>query len=236
MRYVVLDTETTGLEVREGHRIIEIGCVELAGRQLTGRHYHQYIKPERAVDQGAYEVHGISNEMLEDKPVFAQIANDFLDFIQGSTLIIHNASFDLGFLNAELERIGKGCIDDYVGGETIDTLKRAREMFPGKRNNLDALCDRLGVNNSHRQLHGALLDSEILGEVFLAMTRGQDSLTIGSAEGADVKAGPAIKLAELNLPMAVLDPSELETHQKYLEGIEKESKSTSIWNQLVQTQ
>ena len=145
MRYVVLDTETTGLEVRQGHRIIEIGCIEVNGRQVTDKHFHEYVNPEREVDEGAFQVHGISDEMLADKPKFKQIAKDFLDFIQGSTLIIHNASFDIGFLDGELERLGLGKTADYVEG-VIDSLGMAREMFPGKRNNLDALCDRLGVN------------------------------------------------------------------------------------------
>ncbi|WP_370264447.1 DNA polymerase III subunit epsilon, partial [Limnobacter sp.] len=177
MRFVVLDTETTGLEVRQGHRIIEIGCIEVLGRQVTERYFHEYINPEREVDEGAYQVHGISNEMLADKPKFERIAKNFVDFIKGSTLIIHNAAFDVGFLDMELDRLGLGKVQDHVES-VIDSLLMAREMFPGKRNNLDALCDRLGVNNAHRQLHGALLDSQILAEVYLAMTRGQDSLVI----------------------------------------------------------
>lgn len=233
MRYVVLDTETTGLEWRDGHRIIEIGCVELLGRQVTDSHYHQYINPEREVDQGAFEVHGISNEMLADKPVFKSIVQPFLDFVRGSTLIIHNASFDIGFLDAELERLKLGKMDDYVDG-VIDSLMMAREMFPGKRNNLDALCDRLGVNNGHRTLHGALLDSEILGEVYLAMTRGQETLTIelGGTENKAKTASQVIDLAALTLPEPELDEDELLVHAAYLEGLDKESKGACIWKKL----
>lgn len=228
MRFVVLDTETTGLEVREGHRIIEIGCVEMLGRQVTDRHFHQYINPERAVDQGAFEVHGISNEMLADKPKFAQVVDDFLKFVEGSTLIIHNASFDIGFLDAELKRLDKGCMNDYTDG-VIDSLMMAREMFPGKRNNLDALCDRLGVNNAHRQLHGALLDSQILGEVYLAMTRGQDSLVI---DLTDQKGQSGTQRADLSvLSFVDYQPTEEELllHQAYLKDLDKESKGNCVW-------
>lgn len=233
MRYVVLDTETTGLEWREGHRIIEIGCVELLGRQVTDQHYHQYINPQREVDQGAFEVHGISNEMLADKPVFDKVVRSFLDFVQGSTLIIHNASFDIGFLDAELDRLNLGKMTDYVEG-VIDSLMMAREMFPGKRNNLDALCDRLGVNNAHRTLHGALLDSEILGEVYLAMTRGQESLTIdmGGSENRKQSQAATVDLASLDLVEPQIDETELQAHLAYLEVLDKESKGACIWKQL----
>lgn len=232
MRYVVLDTETTGLEWRDGHRIIEIGCVELLGRQVTDQHYHQYINPEREVDQGAYEVHGISNERLEGEPVFKDIVQPFLDFVKGSTLIIHNASFDIWFLNAELERLKLGSMNDYVAG-VIDSLQMAREMFPGKRNNLDALCDRLGVNNGHRTLHGALLDSEILGEVYLAMTRGQEALVI-DADSRDKKSDSVgrVDLSGLTLVEPVTPEVEMQAHQNYLEALDKESKGQCVWNQL----
>lgn len=232
MRYVVLDTETTGLEWREGHRIIEIGCVELIGRQVTEQHYHQYINPEREVDQGAYEVHGISNERLADEPVFKDIVWPFLDFVKGSTLIIHNASFDIGFLNAELERLNLGVMDDYVLG-VIDSLQMAREMFPGKRNNLDALCDRLGVNNGHRTLHGALLDSEILGEVYLAMTRGQEALVIEAGSGNKKNdLFERIDLSGLSLPEVTVTEQDAQAHQRYLLGLDKESKGQCVWSQL----
>lgn len=228
MRFVVLDTETTGLEAREGHRIIEIGCVEMLGRQVTERHFHQYINPERAVDQGAFEVHGISNEMLADKPKFAQIVDDFLKFVEGSTLIIHNASFDMGFLDAELKRLDKGCMNDYIDG-VVDSLMMAREMFPGKRNNLDALCDRLGVNNAHRQLHGALLDSQILGEVYLAMTRGQDSLVIDLSDQNGQSGVNKSDLSVFNFVDYAPTEEELMEHQAYLKELDKESKGNCVW-------
>lgn len=233
MRYVVLDTETTGLEVRQGHRIIEIGCIEVNGRQVTDKHFHEYVNPEREVDEGAFQVHGISDEMLADKPKFKQIAKDFLDFIQGSTLIIHNASFDIGFLDGELERLGLGKTADYVEG-VIDSLGMAREMFPGKRNNLDALCDRLGVNNAHRQLHGALLDSQILAEVYLAMTRGQDSLVIDLNARHDDDGVERIKLGSLNLPEPEPSEEEMALHLAYLEDIEKAAKGPSVWSKISQ--
>ena len=179
MRQIVLDTETTGLEPSQGHRIIEIGCVELVNRKLTGRHYHQYINPMREIDQGAMEVHGISNEFLADKPVFEQVVADFIEFVQGAELVIHNAPFDIGFLDSELAllegRFGK--MSDHTS--VIDTLVMARAMHPGQRNSLDALCRRYFVDNSARDLHGALLDSEILADVYLLMTGGQKTLSLG---------------------------------------------------------
>lgn len=233
MRYVVLDTETTGLEVRQGHRIIEIGCIEMQGRQLTERHFHEYINPERAVDEGAFRVHGISDAMLADKPVFSAVASQFVSFIQDSTLIIHNASFDIGFLDAELTRLGLGQISTHVHG-VIDSLQMAREMFPGKRNNLDALCDRLGVNNAHRQLHGALLDSQILAEVYLAMTRGQDSLMIDMHAGSVTARQEGPTLDALSLPEPEPTPDELAEHLAYLEGLDKASKGNCVWKKLDQ--
>jgi DNA polymerase-3 subunit epsilon len=231
MRFVVLDTETTGLEVRQGHRLIEIGCIEVAGRQVTEHYFHEYVNPERAVDEGAFQVHGISDKMLQDKPLFAKIAKAFLDFVQGSTLIIHNASFDIGFLNAELERLSLGKIDEYVEG-VIDSLAMAREMFPGKRNNLDALCDRLGVNNGHRQLHGALLDSQILAEVYLAMTRGQDNLVIDLNASSTDPSVPKVNLSVLELVELEASEEELTLHAAYLEALNKESKGTCVWDAL----
>lgn len=233
MRYVVLDTETTGLEVRQGHRIIEIGCIEVNGRQVTEQYFHQYINPERAVDEGAFQVHGISDEMLADKPKFKQIAEHFLKFIEGSTLIIHNASFDIGFLDAELERLMLGKVSDYAKG-VVDSLAMAREMFPGKRNNLDALCDRLGVNNAHRQLHGALLDSQILAEVYLAMTRGQDSLVIDMNIQHQEDGVGQIKLANLHLPEPEPTEEELTLHRACLNEIEKVAKGPSVWSKISQ--
>ncbi|NJM32150.1 MAG: DNA polymerase III subunit epsilon [Limnobacter sp.] len=228
MRYVVLDTETTGLEWRQGHKIIEIGCVEMMGRQVGSRHFHEYVHPEREIDPGAQAVHGISLAQLEGKPVFGQVADAFLEFIQGSTLIIHNASFDLGFLDYELGLIKKGRVTDYVH-QVIDSLAMAREMFPGKRNNLDALCERLGVNNAHRQLHGALLDSEILGEVYLAMTRGQDSLTIETAGTHTQSAEAQVSLRNLVLPEPQPSEPELAAHHAYLRELQQESKGKCIW-------
>ena len=173
MRQVVLDTETTGLEVCQGHRIIEIGCVEIVDRKLTGRHYHQYIKPERAIDQGALEVHGITEEFLADKPVFSRVADEFMDFIRGAELIIHNAPFDVGFIDAELKLIDADARLVASECKITDSLQLARAKHPGQRNNLDALCQRYAVDNSNRTLHGALLDAEILADVYLPMTGGQ---------------------------------------------------------------
>ena len=179
MRQIVLDTETTGLEPSQGHRIIEIGCVELVNRRLTGNHYHQYIQPDREIDEGAIEVHGISNEFLMDKPLFADVVEDFMDFVRGAELVIHNAPFDVGFLNHELKLL-KGSRDKLETQCTVlDTLALARKMHPGQKNSLDALCKRYEVNNSHRELHGALLDAEILADVYLLMTGGQTSLLLG---------------------------------------------------------
>jgi len=179
-RQIVLDTETTGLEVSQGHKIIEIGCVELINRRITGRHFHQYIHPEREIDEGAMQVHGITLEFLAGKPNFGQIAAEFVDFIRGAELIIHNAAFDVGFLDAELHSLGDS--HETVGRmcEVIDTLQMARHKHPGQRNNLDALCQRYEIDNSSRTLHGALLDAEILAEVYLAMTGGQASLGLSS--------------------------------------------------------
>jgi len=174
MRYVVLDTETTGLDPKQGHRLIEIGAVELLGRQLTGKTFHHYLNPDRAIDEEAKKVHGIEEAFLADKPRFAEVADDLWLFCEGAELIIHNASFDMGFINHELAQLSRPPLNSVC--TVRDTLKEARQRFPGKRNNLDALCERLGVNASHRSLHGALLDAQLLAEVFLAMTRGQQSL------------------------------------------------------------
>lgn len=185
MRQVVLDTETTGLEVTQGHRIIEIGCVEVSNRRLTGRHYHQYINPEREIDAGAMEVHGITDEFVADKPLFASIADEFLAFIDGAELIIHNAPFDVGFLNAELARLpGVDTTVESVASIITDSLVMARQKHPGQRNSLDALCQRYQVDNSERELHGALLDAEILADVYLAMTGGQTALELNNEQGS----------------------------------------------------
>ena len=225
MRQIVLDTETTGLEVSQGHRIIEIGCVELDNRRLTGNHYHQYINPEREVDQGAMEVHGITNEFLVDKPVFARIAREFVDFVDGAELIIHNAPFDVGFLNAELRRLegSYANVDDVC--RVVDTLVMARGKHPGQRNNLDALCQRYYVDNSQRDLHGALLDAEILADVYLAMTGGQTTFALSDAEVNEAAGNSGgeriIRLAPDRAPLLVIAPSaeELAAHEAQLDAI-----------------
>ncbi len=235
-RQVVLDTETTGLETSQGHRIIEIGCVELIGRRLTGRHYHQYINPERDIDAGAMEVHGITNEYLQDKPVFAAIADEFLEFIRGAELVIHNAPFDVGFLDNELKLLGrKESVEDHC--TVIDSLVMARQKHPGQRNSLDALCQRYGVDNSQRDLHGALLDAEILADVYLLMTGGQIGLTL-AGEGANAGGGPEVaneirRLSAQRQPLPVLRANEVElsAHQERLEAIDKASDGNCRWLQ-----
>ncbi|GAB3106934.1 DNA polymerase III subunit epsilon [Aestuariicella hydrocarbonica] len=226
MRQIVLDTETTGLEPSQGHRIIEIGCVELVNRRLTGRHYHQYIQPNRAVDEGAMEVHGISDEFLKDKPVFAQIAQEFMDFVRGADLIIHNAPFDIGFINHEFAKLKPAYepVTEHCG--VIDTLVMARQKHPGQKNNLDALCKRYGVDNSQRDLHGALLDAEILADVYLLMTGGQTNLSLGGAESGDASSGGAqIRgIQRLNpdrrpLPVVQASADELERHELKLQEL-----------------
>ena len=226
MRQIVLDTETTGLETSQGHRIIEIGCVEVINRKLTGQHYHQYINPRREIDQGAIEVHGITNDFLADKPVFEQIAEDFLGFVRGAELIIHNAPFDVGFINSELSRLGNrsAVIESMCG--IIDTLQMARAKHPGQRNNLDALCSRYHVDNSQRDLHGALLDAEILADVYLAMTGGQTTFQLGSAESEENDSGRAsttgprrLKTGRQSLPVIRATESELAAHEKQLDAI-----------------
>ena len=230
-RLVVLDTETTGLNPQEGHRIIEIGCVEVVNRRLTGRRFHTYINPERIIDVGAIEVHGITNQFLADKPVFSGIAEDFIAFIQGAELIIHNAPFDVGFINAEFSKLNNhiGAVTEY--SKVFDTLAYARKKHPGQRNSLDALCKRYSIDNSHRELHGALLDAEILADVFLLMTGGQSSLLDESQAESDqlkrqikyvMKDRPALKVISCS-------EEELIAHQQGLEAIEK-SGVECIWN------
>ena len=233
MRQLILDTETTGLNARTGDRILELGCVELVNRRLTGNNLHFYINPERESDPGALAVHGLTTEFLRDKPKFAEIADQFRDFVQGADLIIHNAPFDIGFLDAEFALLGLPKVGTYCG-EIIDTLARAKQMFPGKRNSLDALCDRFGISNAHRTLHGALLDSELLAEVYLAMTRGQESLVIDmlgeSHAGADANA-PRVALDSLNLIVIAASDDEVAAHQSVLDGLDKAVKGTSVWRQ-----
>ena len=232
MRQIVLDTETTGLEPKHGHRIIEIGCVEIINRRKTDRHFHQYLNPDREIDDGAFNVHGISSEFLSDKPRFADIAQEFIDFIRDSELIIHNAPFDVGFINAELKQLGKkwGKTEDYCS--VIDTLLLAREKHPGQKNNLDALCKRYEIDNSQRDLHGALLDAQILLDVYLIMTGGQETLSFDSLHEQEALDQNAIKLTDINRkPLPVIEPSteELAAHEKRLEAIREESGGKCVW-------
>jgi len=224
LRQVVLDTETTGLEVSQGHRIIEIGCVELVGRRLTGRHFHRYINPERDIDAGAIEVHGITNTFLADKPVFASLAREFVEFIDGAELIIHNAPFDVGFLDSELQRLDAGAAGLEQRCEVTDTLIMARNRHPGQRNSLDALCQRYGVDNSSRELHGALLDAEILADVYLAMTGGQTALALGDAEERSTGRSRILEPRRLpagrkRLPVPHPSAEELAAHEAQLDAI-----------------
>ena len=234
MRQIVLDTETTGLNAKSGDRIIEIGCVEMVNRRLTGNNFHYYINPERDSDPGALAVHGLTTEFLSDKPKFAEIADELCEFVRDAEIIIHNAPFDLGFLDAEFDRLGKPRFDSHVL-KVIDTLVQAKELYPGKRNSLDALCERYGVSNAHRTLHGALLDSELLAEVYLAMTRGQDSLTmdlqVDAAHGG--AGGGAAAMAEILL-LAPTD-AELAEHEALLQGLDKEAKGACLWRKLMET-
>lgn len=233
MRQIVLDTETTGLSAENGDRIIEIGCVELLNRKLTGNNLHHYINPERDSHEDALKVHGISNEFLRDKPKFAQLADEILDYLAGAELIIHNAPFDLAFLNKELERLGRPPIRTHIDG-VIDTLVMAKEMFPGKRNGLDALCDRLGVDNSSRTLHGALLDAELLADVYINMTRGQDALLmdVGAAEAVAGDAAVEVDLSRMVLPVLAANPQELAAHDGVLAEIDKACKGQTIWRRI----
>lgn len=232
MRQIFLDTETTGLEHKLGHRIIEIGCVEMRSRRLTNRHYHRYVNPDRDIDAGALAVHGISLEFLQDKPRFADIAAEFLDFVRGAELIIHNAAFDIGFLNAELARLDMAPIDT-VCHAVQDTLRMAKDLHPGKKNNLNALCERYGVDNSHRTLHGALLDAEILAEVYVAMTRGQESLMMelenDSPAAFDEKGQPLSIIHNLKHHVLRATEAELAEHEQLLATIAKESKGKCLW-------
>lgn len=233
MRQIVFDTETTGLDPAQGHRIIEIGCVEIINRTVTGKHLHLYLNPDRDSDPEALAVHGLTTEFLADKPRFAEVAGQFLEFIQGAELIAHNAAFDVKFFNAELERIGHGPVASYCEAIT-DSLLHARSLFPGKRNSLDALCDRFGISNAHRTLHGALLDSRLLAEVWLAMTRGQDALLI-DADDAGQGAGAGMVLGAFDasvLPVVTASPEELAEHAAYLEALDKAVGGACVWRAL----
>lgn len=235
MRQIVLDTETTGLEPSQGHRIIEIGCVELLDRKLTGNTFHQYINPERNVDDGAIEIHGITNEFLADKPFFADIFDDFIEFVKGSELVIHNAPFDVGFINHEIKLLenksGQSINTIDTSCTILDTLKLARDNHPGQKNNLDALCRRYYIDNSNRQLHGALLDSEILADVYLAMTGGQTSLSLDDVSGHTGKAEAIRRLSAARSALLVQAASddELKAHEDYLTLLEKKSGNSVSW-------
>ncbi|MGF6700264.1 DNA polymerase-3 subunit epsilon [Paraburkholderia sp. MM5496-R1] len=231
MRQLILDTETTGLNARGGDRILELGCVELVNRRLTGNNLHFYINPERDSDPGALAVHGLTTEFLSDKPKFAEVIDQFRDFIQDADLIIHNAPFDIGFLDAEFALLGLPPVSMHCG-EIIDTLAQAKQMFPGKRNSLDALCDRFGISNAHRTLHGALLDSELLAEVYLAMTRGQESLVIdmlGEAQAGGDTHAPRVALDSLELVVIAASDDESTAHEAVLDDLDKALKGASVW-------
>lgn len=229
-RQIVLDTETTGLSAEGGDRIIELGCVELLNRKLTGNNLHLYFNPGRDSHEDALKVHGISNEFLKDKPKFAEVVDDILQYLQGAEIIIHNAAFDVGFLNKELELVGRPAFRTYVESVT-DTLAMAKEMYPGKRNSLDALCDRLGVDNSGRTLHGALLDAELLADVYINLTRGQDALLIAddAQDRGDGLKIAAIDLCGLNLPILRASEQEQVAHAELLAQIDKASGGKTIW-------
>lgn len=232
MRQIVLDTETTGLEPAQGHRIIEIGCVEVIDRRLTGNHYHQYLQPDREIDEGAIEVHGISNEFLQDKPRFADVVNDFMDFVRGAELVIHNAPFDVGFLNHELTLLDWSAGNIETNCTVLDTLALARKMHPGQKNNLDALCRRYEVNNAHRELHGALLDAEILADVYLLMTGGQtDLLLAGQGGESQSDAGEIRRISSERSKLRVVRASEEEmtAHEARLQSISQSSGGTCLW-------
>lgn len=224
MRQVVLDTETTGIDPRQGHRIIEIGCVEVVNRRLTGNHYHVYINPQREVEAEAIAVHGITNEFLADKPVFSQVAAGFVDFIKGAQLVIHNAPFDVGFMDHELKLMPQSpAVDTATICTVLDTLVLARQMHPGQKNNLDALCRRYGIDNSHRELHGALLDAEILADVYLMMTGGQTKLNLSGQQAVEQGVEAIRRLASGRKPLKVIraDADELEQHEKRLDLVAK---------------
>ena len=234
-RQIFLDTETTGLSPESGDRIIEIGCVEMVNRRLTGRHLHFYINPQRPSHEDAVKIHGLTDEFLADKPVFATLADEILSYCRDAEIIIHNASFDIGFLDAELRRLNKGAFRDHVSG-VLDTLVMAREMFPGKSNSLDALCRRLEVDNTHRTLHGALMDAELLAEVYINMTRGQDALLIdadsGEGDGMGAVEAVTVDFGAFDLPVLAPSPEEAEAFEKALLDLDKAAGGQSVWRKL----
>ena len=228
-RQIVLDTETTGLSAESGDRIIEIGCVELLNRKLTGNNLHLYFNPERDSHEDALRVHGLTTEFLRDKPKFAEVAEEILRYLEGAEIIIHNAAFDIGFLDKELERLGKPVFTSFVS-EVTDTLAMAKQLYPGKRNSLDALCDRLGVDNSGRTLHGALLDAELLADVYINLTRGQEALLIDLGDvGEQGAEGERIDLSVFDLPVLTANAQELAAHADVLAQIDKASGGKLVW-------
>ena len=230
MRQIFLDTETTGLSADNGDRIIEIGCVELLNRKLTGNNLHLYLNPERDSHEDALKVHGISNEFLRDKPKFAEVVDEVVAYLQDAELIIHNAPFDIGFLNKELELVGRQPLSHYIQG-VVDTLAMAKDLYPGKRNSLDALCDRLEVDNSGRTLHGALLDAELLADVYINMTRGQNALMMDEQVGTSQQSGnkPKVDLSRLQLPVIRATEQELNLHEEVLAQMDKASGGKTVW-------
>ena len=233
MRQIVLDTETTGLTVEDGHRILEIGCLEMVNRRVTGNTLHFYVNPERVIDEGALAVHGLTEERLRDEPRFAEIVEPLLGFVAGAEILIHNAPFDLSFLDAELARLRRGGFAGHIAG-VLDTLALARTLHPGRRNSLDALCERYGVSNAHRKLHGALLDAELLADVYLAMTRGQESLDMMSNAGRQhlQSAGDDAGWPPAGLRVHGANARELVEHASLLAGIEKDAKRPALWLEL----
>ena len=233
MRQIFFDTETTGLNPESGDRIVEVGCVEMVNRRLTGRHLHLYLNPERKGSEEAIKVHGLTDAFLADKPRFAEIADELIDFLQGADVVIHNAAFDVGFVNAELKRLGRPLFHT-VAAKTTDTLLMAREMFPGKANSLDALCRRLDVDNTKRTLHGALMDAQLLSEVYINMTRGQDSLVIQHEGGStgESRAVQALDLSQFMLPVIAATGDELAAHDAVLAELDKASGGKTIWRGL----
>jgi DNA polymerase-3 subunit epsilon len=234
MRQIFLDTETTGLSPESGDRIIEIGCVEMENRRLTGRTLHFYLNPERRNHEDAVKIHGLTDEFLADKPLFASVADELLEFVEGAEIVIHNAGFDVGFLNEELRRLGRPKFPGFVGRVT-DSLLMARETFPGKANSLDALCKRLEVDSSSRTLHGALLDAGLLAEVYIRLTRGQNSLVIDGGEPGS--AGPALEAIDFSalvLPVLVADETEAEAHERLLGELDKSSGGKTLWRKMAE--
>jgi DNA polymerase-3 subunit epsilon len=226
-RQIVLDTETTGLNAKFGDRVVEIGCIEIRSRQVTDRHFHTYLNPEREIEEGAAKVHGLTREFLADKPHFAEVAKEFLAYVRDAELVIHNADFDVEFLDQELALVDLGPLADHVSG-IVDTLVLARELHPGRRNSLDALCERYAVDNAHRSLHGALLDAELLAEVYLAMTRGQESLMM-ALEATEARDDADIRIDASALSVLRASPEEVAAHERYLDGLEAKAAQGVLW-------